>query len=46
MSVPEPLTVNVPFEDEAEPVKPTLPTSWLVHPAGNDESVFAFATLE
>ena len=42
MSEPAPLTVNVPFEADALPARPTAPTSESVHPAG---SVVVTATL-
>src|SRR5437763_1558320 len=35
MSAPAPLTVNTPFETNADPATPTLPTSTCCHGAGS-----------
>ena len=35
MSAPLPLTVNVPLEAEADPARPTAPTSWFRHGDGS-----------
>ena len=36
MSAPAPFTVNVPFENDALPARPTAPISCALHGAGTD----------